>query len=111
MPVLWVVCIYSLGYAHTLPEAAPQPLSQLERAALVALAEATGLSSNAHVPVQAVLSKVPKHLRGDLKKALDRLRRRQFCAQHPTRGGITWQLSSEGVRMAKEVMSDSTTGS
>jgi hypothetical protein len=76
----------------------------LEQAVLVALAATCRLSMHSHVPVQAVQSKFPKHIRGDVPKSLERLRRRGLCQKHPTGGGITWELTREGLAVARSAM-------
>jgi len=70
----------------------------------MALAECCNLSLAAHVPREAVMSKFPKGVRGDARKALDRLRKGQLCTQHPTRGGTTWQLTLLGLRSAQQLV-------
>ncbi len=75
-------------------------LSEIEKTALLALADAANWSPNAHPPIEAITSKVASHLRGDLKKAIQRLKRRGYCLPHPTRGGITWQPTHAGLEIA-----------
>jgi hypothetical protein len=72
-----------------------------EQAALKALADACFYSLSAHVPQEAVTSRVPKYLRGDIKKALKKLRAKGFCHEHPTRGSTTWQLTPAGLQEAR----------
>lgn len=76
-------------------------LSEIERAMLQALADACNYSLSAHVPVEAVTRKFPKHLRGDAKKALKKLRRKGYCVEHPTGRTRTWQLTSKGLGTAR----------
>lgn len=80
------------------------PTLPLDTAALVALASACGFSLHAHVPVNAVQARFPKHLRGEIPKALDRLRRAEKCQKHPTRGGITWELTRDGLQDAQSIV-------
>ena len=79
-------------------------LSTIEKAALQALADACNYSLSAHVPIEAVTRRFPSHLRGDAKKALDKLRRKGFCFEHPTGRNRTWQLTQAGLTMAKSIM-------
>jgi len=76
-------------------------LPVIERATLQALAHACNYSLTAHVPIEAVTRNFARHLRGDAKKALKKLRSKGYCIEHPTGRNRTWQLSSEGLRMAK----------
>jgi hypothetical protein len=79
-----------------------EPLSSIERAALNALAEACDFSYSCHPPEHAILCKAPKHLRGDIRKGLDKLRRKGLAQKHPTRGGITWNLTKDGLRRSQQ---------
>jgi len=79
-------------------------LSKDEQATLVALAEACHFSLTAHVPVEAVTHKFPKHLRGDAKKSLEKLRRKGYCIEHPTGRKRTWQLTSIGRNLATTIV-------
>lgn len=76
-------------------------LSQIEQATLKALADGCNYSLNAHVPKEAVTSKFPKHLRGDVKKTLKKLRSKGYCTKHPTGRKTTWQLTPNGLRVAR----------
>jgi len=73
----------------------------MEQAALKALAHACNYSLHAHVPTEAVTTCVPKHLRGDLKKALKELHRKGYCMKHPTGGTTTWNLTEFGLEASK----------
>jgi hypothetical protein len=75
-----------------------------EQATLVALAEACHFSLNAHVPVEAVTRKFPKHLRGEAKKSLEKLRRKGYCVEHPTGRNRTWQLTHTGLNVAMTIV-------
>lgn len=79
-------------------------LSEIERATLQALADACNYSLSAHVPVEAVTRKFPTHLRGDAKKALKKLRSKGYCFEHPTGRNRTWQLTPNGLNLAKTNM-------
>lgn len=76
-------------------------LSPIEQATLKALSEACNFSLSAHVPIQAVMSKFPKHLRGDVKKTLKKLRAKGYCCEQPTGRNITWRLTLNGLRVAE----------
>lgn len=75
-------------------------LTALEQATLIALSEACNCSLSAHVPKEAVTSKFAKHLRGDVKKCLKKLKRRGYCYAHPTGRNTTYQLTREGLNAA-----------
>ena len=77
-------------------------LEDIEKAALQALAHACNYSLTADVPIQAVTCSFDGHLRGDAKKALKRLRRKGYCAKHPAGGTKTWQLTRDGLHIAKK---------
>lgn len=76
-------------------------LKPIEQAALRALADACNYSLHAHVPTEAVTRGVVKHLRGDLIKALKELNRKGLCIKHPTGRNTTWNLTPEGLAVAK----------
>jgi len=73
----------------------------MEKAVLLALAHACKYSLGAHPPIEAVTTNFPRNLRGDVKRNLRNLRRRGYCQCHPTRGGQTWQLTPEGLAIAR----------
>lgn len=77
-------------------------LSQSEQAALKALADACFYSLGAHVPEEAVTRRVPKYLRGDIKRALKKLRAKRLCQQHPTGRNTTWQLTALGLEEVRK---------
>jgi hypothetical protein len=79
-------------------------LSKSEHATLVALAEACHFSLTAHVPVEAVSCRFPKHLRGEAKKCLEKLRRKGYCVEHPTGRNRTWQLTYLGLSVAMTIV-------
>jgi len=77
-------------------------LTQGEQAALKALADACFYSLGAHVPQEAVTGRVPKYLRGDIKKALKKLRAKGYCQEHPTGRNTTLQLTAYGLAEARK---------
>jgi hypothetical protein len=44
----------------------------------------------------------PKTSKGDIRKGLDKLRRKGLAQKHPTRGGITWNLTKDGLRRSQQ---------
>jgi len=86
-------------YIHTL--VSMTILTAMEHATLKALAEACNYSLSAHVPREAVTSKFPKHLRGDVKKCLKKLKSKGFCSAHPTGRNTTYELTINGLNAAQ----------
>jgi hypothetical protein len=82
----------------------PDDLSPIEITAIVALANACNWSIHAHVPEESIRG-IPSNLRGDVRKALDRLRRKGYCQKHPTGGSMTWQLTLGGLEKARQEVS------
>jgi hypothetical protein len=76
-------------------------LTEMEKAVLQALADACNYSLGAHPPVEAVTRSFAGNLKGDVKKNLRNLRKRGYCQCHPTHGGQTWQLTSQGLAVAR----------
>jgi hypothetical protein len=74
-----------------------ESLSPLEEATLRALAEKCNYSIHAHVQIETALRGLPSHLKGDAKKALDKLRRKGYCQAHPTGRSTTYQLTELGL--------------
>ena len=78
-------------------------LPPMEQAALKALADACNYSLHAHVPTEAVTCRFAKNLRGDVKDTLKELQKRGLCLKHPTGGSTTWQLTLDGLYIAKNI--------
>jgi len=81
-----------------------KPLSEQEIATLYALYKAANESIHAHVPEHAVLARFRKDLRGFAREALADLTRRPetYVIKHPTKGGMTYQITLEGIKILKE---------
>jgi hypothetical protein len=86
-----------------LPDPNADDLSQMDQATLFALAAACRQSLHAHVPIEAVSHRLRKDLRGDVKKALKKLRGRGLCQEHPAGGTMTWELSEAGLRLSQRL--------
>lgn len=71
-------------------------LKPSEIATLKALMSVTDGDLAAHVPLQAIQSKFKKHMRHIPKKALKILCRLGFAIPHPTKGGMTYNITREG---------------
>lgn len=82
-------------------------LSPVEQATLQALADACNCSLGAHVPAEAVARRFQKHLRGDIKKTLKKLRAKGYCLEHPTGSNTTYQLTPNGLSIARKNFSAS----
>ena len=76
-------------------------LKEIDKAALKILAEACNYSLYAHLPEQAILRKAPKNLQEDIKKSLHKLHKKGLSITHPTRGSTTYDISREGLRLAR----------
>ncbi|MBI5254079.1 MAG: hypothetical protein HY930_06790 [Euryarchaeota archaeon] len=80
------------------------PLTQVEIATLIALFSATKGSVHSHVPIEAITARVRKDQRGIIKKTVKRLVRRGLAIEHPTGGGMTYHISTEGINIAREYL-------
>jgi hypothetical protein len=76
-------------------------LSPMEQATLQSLADACDYSLSAHVPAEAVMGNFKRHLRGDVRRSLKKLRAKGYCFEHPTRRNTTYQLTPFGLSTAK----------
>ena len=70
---------------------------------LEALLHAAQFSLQAHVPISAVLCKFARDHRGAARKDLIRIARMGLVVKHPTKGGMTWQLTRTGLLLAREI--------
>lgn len=77
-------------------------MEEMLKATLVALADACNYSLHAHPPEEAVLHKLPTHLRGDARKALKKLVRLGFAQKHPTKGSMTYNITQRGILEAQQ---------
>jgi hypothetical protein len=75
-------------------------LTELQRATLIALANACDYSLGAHPPERAIVKKFPVHLHGDVKKCLKDLHKMGLCIKHPTRGENTYNISQTGLSLS-----------
>ena len=64
---------------------------------LMALGSATGFTINAHVPKNAVSSRLRRDERGNVGKCLKILARKGLATKHPTGRQMTWNLSRDGL--------------
>lgn len=80
-------------------------LTSFQMAVLLALAEACNYSEHAHPPIQAIERRFKPHLRGDVKRNLKRLCSKGYASKHPTGGETTYNITSEGLRIAKSYSS------
>ncbi|KYH39124.1 MAG: hypothetical protein AYL30_001530 [Candidatus Hecatellales archaeon B24] len=56
-----------------------------------------------HTPVDNVPKGFPKHLRGEVKKAVKRLIKESWLIPHPTRHGLDVALNSKRLPEAKKI--------
>ena len=80
-----------------------KPLTALEIATLVDLFYASNGSIHAHVPRQAVQARFRKDLRGFVPKELKKLVRRGYAFKHPTRGQMTYGITTEGIKKLRQM--------
>ena len=79
-------------------------LNELQKAALIAMYQEVGLSTNAHIPLTSIQRHFPKHLRGFCKSALKELVKFGLMAKHPTGGSMTYSLTTEGINIIKQIV-------
>ena len=75
-------------------------LSVLERATLQALANVCGYSLTGHASKEDVSRKFAGHLRGNVKKALETLRKKQYCTHVGGKRSTRYRLSKDGLSLA-----------
>ena len=76
---------------------------ELKIALLLSLYSKVKYSKHAHPKEETILKGLRKDLRGLGKVALKNLRREGYIIQHPTSGGMTYNLSPKGIDKLKEV--------
>ena len=86
-------------------------LKTIEKILLVAIARATNFSIHAHVAEPVIRRYYPKEVKegGKLMKkirsrAYGRLESKGLIRSHPTRGRMTWNLTPQGVIMARKLL-------
>lgn len=77
------------------------PLSPLEQAVFAALVYVCNCSLSAHVPAEYIAKRLQPNLRGEVKKTLRKLRAKGYCIEHPTSRNTTWQLTQNGLILAR----------
>jgi len=75
---------------------------ELEIALLLSLYSKVKYSKHAHPKEETIPKGLRKDLRGLGKVALKNLLREGYIVQHPTYGGMTYNLSSKGIDKLKE---------
>jgi hypothetical protein len=78
-------------------------IEELEIAVLLSLYSKVKYSKHAHPKEETILKGLRKDLRGLGKVALKNLVRGGYIVQHPTSGGMTYNLSPKGIDKRKEV--------
>ena len=78
-------------------------IEELEIAVLLSLYSKVKYSKHAHQKEETILKGLRKDLRGLGKIALKNLVREGYIVQHPTSGGMTYNLSPKGIDKLKEV--------
>lgn len=87
-------------------EEALKALSEIEKSTLVILVHSCDHSVNAHVPVEAVSKKFPKHLRGEIKSQVKNLVREGFAYLHPTGRNKTYGVTRFGLEVFDLIFQD-----
>ncbi|HUV03165.1 MAG TPA: hypothetical protein VMW67_06985 [Desulfobacteria bacterium] len=78
-------------------------IEELEIAVLLSLYSKVKYSKHAHPKEETILKGLRKDLRGLGKVALKNLLRKGYIVQHPTSGGMTYNLSQKGIDKLKEL--------
>jgi hypothetical protein len=80
-------------------------MGEYERRVLVSICRGTKESKTAHIPRQYFMKKFQndKHQKKDAEKALLPLMARGYVRMHPTRGGMTYELTDEGLTFCREM--------
>ena len=81
-------------------------LNQIEVLVLLGLFKATRGSIHAHPPIEAIQSNVKPKFHKHLKKAVKKLCTKGFILQHKTRGGVTYNLTKEGLNTARGIINN-----
>ncbi|MDI6885387.1 MAG: hypothetical protein QMD22_03385 [archaeon] len=76
---------------------------ELEIAVLLSLYSKVKFSKHAHPKEETILKGLRKDLRGLGKIALKNLVEEGYIIQHPTSGGMTYNLSQNGIDKLKEL--------
>ena len=75
-----------------------------EKIVLAVICKTNNLSLKAHTPPEKILRRVRIKGRRYAKKALHILITNGFVIEHPTRGGVTLQLSKKGQIACKKLL-------
>ncbi|HUV79438.1 MAG TPA: hypothetical protein VMW40_01210 [Candidatus Bathyarchaeia archaeon] len=76
---------------------------ELKIAVLLSLYSKVKYSKHAHPKEETILKGLRKDLMGLGKVALKNLLREGYIIQHPTSGGMTYNLSQKGIDKLKEI--------
>jgi hypothetical protein len=78
-------------------------LTSLDRAIILTLYIRGGRSKTAHFPIEFVYRGFPSHLSGKIKKRIIKLKRGGYIYVKPHPSGVSYGLTGEGWRVAKEL--------
>lgn len=78
-------------------------IRRFEKAVLQSICKATKISKHAHVPEHAFIKKFPGAER-EARKALKKLISYGYVQMHPTRGGMTYELTDMGWKLCQELI-------
>ena len=79
-------------------------LNEIEIAVLVSVCHKTNLSKKAHIPKQYFLKRFKGKERKHAEKALFTLIREGYIQRHPTKGEMTYQLTSFGRKECMKII-------
>lgn len=79
-------------------------LTKFQRAVLITIRVIAG--KHGHYTIGKYSRHFPKEQRGLVKKTIEKdLKKKRLVQAHPTKGGITWQLTEYGWKIANDEIS------
>lgn len=78
-------------------------LTSLDKAIIVTMYLRGGRSKSAHFPLEFIHKGFPSHLHGKIKKRVIKLKRERYLYVKPHPSGVSYGLTDEGWRLAKEL--------
>jgi len=77
--------------------------NDLNIAILITIYTKRGKSKTAHYPGEYICKRFPSHQRGKVKKRIEKLHRKGYLSLKPHPSGLSYGLSDEGWKVAKEL--------
>ncbi len=72
-------------------------LNRIERAVLLACCDANKDSKGSHAPIEAIKRSIKNLNQKQVRKVIKTLISSGFIREHPTRGGVTYNLNKKGI--------------